>query len=186
MGRMAGLCGSPCPCLCLRGSRWACLYALCALHAAWLPTTSTSSCGIEGALCPLPICTLCSACCLDAPNQLPVPVVLKALCVYLQVDVYPCGIKQQPGRRVEEPVSFIQAASMPSHVQFPHRLSMHLRLRQEAQQLIPSYRMRLGRFLICPAARSRFELEDHPVGSGGCTPVCRPTAPQAVQPGIFL
>ena len=84
------------------------------------------------------------------------------------MDVYPSGIKQRPGQRVEEPVSFVLGASLPPHVQFPYLLAQHIRLRSEAQQLFPGYFMGLGRFLVCPAAKSRFELADQPLSSSGC------------------
>ncbi len=63
-------------------------------------------------------------------------------------------------------MTFTQSANSPPNVQFPYRLSMHVHLRSEAQQFFPGYSMGLGRFLVCPASRSRFELEDRSVGSG--------------------
>lgn len=80
--------------------------------------------------------------------------------------VYPAGIKQQPGRQVEEPVSFTVVGEEPTFLKFPCRLAQHMGLRRGAQLLFPGARLAVHRFLFPPSSRSGFEFEDRALPSG--------------------
>jgi hypothetical protein len=79
--------------------------------------------------------------------------------------VYPSGIKQHPGRRPEEPVSFQVDHDAPYNVQFPVRLEQHLRLRREADRVFPGYNLGVLRYLASPQPKSKVGFEDRPFNS---------------------
>ncbi|GAB4815694.1 hypothetical protein N2152v2_002740 [Parachlorella kessleri] len=80
-----------------------------------------------------------------------------------QVDVYPGGIKQHPGKRVLEPSSFVQQEGLNVLLQVPARLEQLMRLRREADRLFPGQQMAVQHYLICPSAKSRLGFEDRPL-----------------------
>jgi hypothetical protein len=106
------------------------------------------------------------------------------MAVVLQVDVYPFGIKQHPGERVDEPLRFMVVEGVPPSVQFPCRLSQHLKLRQEAQMFFPDSCMGVQRYLICPSLRSGFEFEDRPFSSGEGDRVVKLACMQPCMPAV--
>lgn len=82
----------------------------------------------------------------------------------MQVHVY-SRLKQHPGERVEEPVSFQVRGDQPLWLQFLPRLVHHLGLRGDAQALFPSYPLAVKHYLVTPKARNGFGFEDRPYSS---------------------
>ncbi len=83
----------------------------------------------------------------------------------LQLDVYPFGIKQHPGVRVEDPVTFEVQEGLPPELQFPMRLAVHLRVREELQRLFPERAITVKRYLFPPLARDGHGFEDRPLST---------------------
>ena len=78
----------------------------------------------------------------------------------MQLLVWPFGMKQRPGRREEEPVTFEVEQGLPLSLQFPCRLEQHLRLRQAVQAQFPELPIAVGNYVVCPLANTKMGFED--------------------------
>jgi len=80
----------------------------------------------------------------------------------LQLDVYPNGIKQQPGVRVDIPVCFEIDTMVPLRYQFISRLEQLLRLSEEAQEVFPSIGKQLGisHYVLRPSLKTGDGFEE--------------------------
>ncbi len=93
----------------------------------------------------------------------------------MQLDVYPFGIKQQPGVRTEEPVTFEVLADVSPQLLFPMRLALHLKVREGLQRLFPDRAVAVKRYLFPPLARNGQGSEDRPLSSSEWCEHCAPT-----------